>query len=982
MMKDGRAECFGLLPGVRRRQCPQHRKIITALALSVLISLLLLFDLFSTPATLFVMGWLQNWITKSEVFLAASGAFPSIQDLSTLKWTLSNQNGSISVPATIPSHAHLDLFKAGVIPDPYHGLNDFDLRWVAISNWTYSTTIEARKDSNSSWLQFNGLDTFADIYLCEKHVASTDNQFRQYYFDVSEIVRTCTKGLDLKIDFGSAAEIAKGIAEMPGQETWPEGVENVYEFRHRQFVRKEQSDFGWDWGPAFVPAGVWQPAFLVQLGESSVHVRNSLVDIYRQDQLPLLPADQKKDWVMNASIDFIGRLPDHTSLVFELMDLNSSRVVSGSLINVTHSENTVTGSTTVPAEKFELWWPVGFGKQSLYDLKIEIFDSQGTSIAIITKRVGFRTILLNQEPIRPDQLEAGTAPGANWHFEINGHEFYAKGSNMIPPDAFWPRVTKQKVQQLFDAAIVGNQNMLRVWSSGAYLPDFMYDMADAMGLLLWSEFEFGCAGYPANPEFLENVKHEAHYQVRRINHHPSLALWAGGNEMENLVLPTARSGDPEKFPQYLAEYEKLFLDVLAVAVFSNSKSISYTPSSTSNGWAKLDWSKEQPITQRYWNTTPGEIYGNTDHYNYNYDAAFDFHRYPVGRFANEFGFHSMPSLQSWQQAVDPEDLVLTSPVVRLRTHHYAPGGLDTKNFAAADMGIGEMTGAAQLYYPTVNKSASVANFSSYCHSTQIFQADFYSSQIQFYRRGSGLPERQLGSLYWQLNDIWQAPTWAGIEYDGRWKVLHSIAQDRYKNVIISPFYDFGSDTVEIWVTSDLWSPANGTVNFTWYNWAGNKLDIKTNSPADLSVGPLNSTNVLHLANVKAIPNINNAVMYMEVTLNGSLPNSKTIQSFHHSHWFQPVPLSRVNLTDPGLSVVHLPGPKKFRIKATSAIAPWVWLDYPAGVLVYFEKNGFWLRKGEEIDVGYKVYDETDTTKGDWVKGVTVHSVWDLALPDK
>ena len=114
------------------------------------------------------------------------------------------------------------------------------------------------------------------------------------------------------------------------------------------------------------------------------------------------------------------------------------------------------------------------------------------------------------------------------HFEINGHEFYAKGSNFIPPDAFWPRVTSTKIQQLFDSVTAANQNMLRVWASGAYTPDFIYDMADQEGILMWSEFEFGDALYPVDQEFIDNVIEEATYNVRRVNHHPSIALWAGG----------------------------------------------------------------------------------------------------------------------------------------------------------------------------------------------------------------------------------------------------------------------------------------------------------------------------------------------------------------------------------------------------------------------------------------------------------------------
>ena len=161
-----------------------------------------------------------------------------------------------------------------------------------------------------------------------------------------------------------------------------------------------------------------------------------------------------------------------------------------------------------------------------------------------------------------------------------------------------------------------------------------------------------------------------------------------------------------------------------------------------------------------------------DYYNYDSASAFDFGSYPVGRFANEFGYHSMPSLQSWQQAVAPSDLHFNSSVIQLRNHHYPPGGLNTTNFPNTTKVMGEMTLAAQRWYPVPDKIDPIANFSAWCHTTQIFQADFYSSQIQYYRRGSGMRERQLGSLYWQLEDIWQAPTWAGIEYDGRWKVLH------------------------------------------------------------------------------------------------------------------------------------------------------------------------------------------------------------------
>ena len=102
--------------------------------------------------------------------------------------------------------------------------------------------------------------------------------------------------------------------------------------------------------------------------------------------------------------------------------------------------------------------------------------------------------------ISDEQIAQGIAPGNNWHFEINGHEFYAKGSNFIPPDAFWPRATETKMQQLFDSVTAGNQNKLRVWASGAYTPDSIYDIADKEGGLIWSELEFGDALYPTDQD--------------------------------------------------------------------------------------------------------------------------------------------------------------------------------------------------------------------------------------------------------------------------------------------------------------------------------------------------------------------------------------------------------------------------------------------------------------------------------------------------
>lgn len=778
------------------------------------------------------------------------------------------------------------------------------------------------------------------------------------------------------------AFVRPALANLPTE--WPQGIQQTYEFPNRWFMRKEQSDFGWDWGPAFSPVGPWQKAYLVQFnGENKVYVLNTDLDIFRQGQINHLAPDQTQPWVVNASIDFLGVLPKTASMAIEIKDLESGRTLeSAPLENVTTIHNSITGSITIDAYAPKLWWPNGLGKQNLYNVTVMVRDND-EELARVTKRSGFRTIFLNRLNITEEQLARGIAPGANWHFEVNGREFYAKGSNLIPPDAFWPRVTQTKMQRLFDAVVVGNQNVLRVWSSGAYLPDFVYDLADERGILLWSEFQFSDALYPVDKEFLDNVAAEVVYNARRVNHHPSLALWAGGNEIESLMLPATKYIDPVGYPFWVGQYEQLFVSLILPLVYENTRSISYMPSSTNNGYLSVNLSAPIPMAERYDNTTAGHHYSDTDHYNYDSSVAFDLGTYPVGRFANEFGYHSMPTLQTWKQALDTKDLHFNSSTIMLRNHHYPSGSTNTTNYSNSSRGMGEMTMAVEQYYPIPRKTNSVKNFSTWCHATQLFQADMYKSQIQFYRRGSGMPERQLGSLYWQLEDIWQAPTWAGIEYDGRWKVLHYVARDIYQPVIVAPFWNYTVGDLAVYVISDLWETARVSVNLTWVDLAGEPIPGNAGTPRtkEFLVGGINSTEVFSANTPRlSLADSANAVLLMSVDARGHLPNAEngSLSTFSHRNYFTPVFPNRLTLVDPGLELSH-DGMGTFTIEARHGVSFYTWLLHPEGVVGYFDANAFILLPGERRRVGFTV--QKDETGGKWVEGVTVRSLWDQTTTD-
>lgn len=560
-------------------------------------------------------------------------------------------------------------------------------------------------------------------------------------------------------------------------------------------------------------------------------------------------------------------------------------------------------------------------------------------------------------------------------------------------------MTPQRIRQLFNAVVAGNQNMLRVWASGAYSPDFMYDLADEMGILLWSEFEFSDALYPVDADFLENSRQEAVYQVRRINHHPSLALWAGGNELESLELQEVAEAAPDEYDRYLHEYETLFINTLLPAVYGNSRSITYIPSSTTNGYLSLNYSNPIPIVQRYENLTAGSIYGDTDHYNYMASQAFDVTTYPQGRFANEFGFHSMPSVNTWRPVLPEGEMYFNSTTVLLRNHHYPAGGLFTDNFANSTKGMGEMTIAAQLYYPVPNKTDSIANFSSWIHTTQVFQADYYKAQIQYYRAGSGRPERQLGSLYWQLEDIWQAPTWAGIEYDGRWKVLHYMAKDIYQEVIVAPVWNVSDGTLSVYVVSDLWSEVQGSLSLAWLNWAGEELSLLTSNATnnasagprtvDFNIGPLNST-LIATIDISEIfeaagednNNATDAVFVANLTATGTPVNSNATKAFTHSNYWTPTPLASAELKNPGLTVAYNQESKQFIVTAETGNSAWTWLaldpDDSPETIVAFEENGFFLRRGDSKTVGYDVIGGRELVG--WQDRVTVESIWNNTLP--
>ncbi|MFC7484552.1 hypothetical protein ACFQX7_37275 [Luedemannella flava] len=169
-------------------------------------------------------------------------------------WTLSAVGGTpvpvAGVAATVPGCVHTDLLAADLIPDPYLDDNEVELAWIGRTDWRYETTFAwSGAAGERVELVCAGLDTIAEVVVNGTVVGATRNQHRSYRFDVTALLRPGDNSI--AITFTSAytyAEGADALGELPN--AYPQPF---------NFIRKMACNFGWDWGPTLVTAGIWRP---------------------------------------------------------------------------------------------------------------------------------------------------------------------------------------------------------------------------------------------------------------------------------------------------------------------------------------------------------------------------------------------------------------------------------------------------------------------------------------------------------------------------------------------------------------------------------------------------------------------------------------------------------------------------------------------------------------------------------------------------
>jgi beta-mannosidase len=393
----------------------------------------------------------------------------------------------------------------------------------------------------------------------------------------------------------------------------------------------------------------------------------------------------------------------------------------------------------------KLWWPKGQGEQYLYRNTINI-KKLGTEEEItIPFTYGIKTAELVQEN---DEW------GTSYYFKINGRKIFAKGGDYIPQDIFPARVSDASVRQMVEQMHAANFNMVRVWGGGYYPDEVFYETCDSLGIMVWQDLMFACAMYPGDDDFIENISQEFHYQVPRIAGHPSVVQFNGNNEVE---VAWGNWGFQIKYGLYgksakeiEASYDRVFKK-LAPSIIQEYTGLPYIHTSPLSNWGKKEYYNHG--SQHYWGVWHGK------------DPIEDFGK-KIGRFNAEYGFQSFPEYNTLRTFSDSNAWELNSTIMR---HHQ-------KSYVGNDMILKH---AKRLY-------GTPADFETFVYYSQLTQAMAVSMAVAGHR--VDFP-RCGGTLYWQVNDCWQAPTWSSIDYFNNWKALHYRIRDDYKEIAVVESYE-------------------------------------------------------------------------------------------------------------------------------------------------------------------------------------------------
>ena len=634
-------------------------------------------------------------------------------------WSFKQTTDSSFLPSP-HKNVHLDLLFHEIIEDPFLSNNEEKLKWIEDKDWTYSTVFNLSKEElkrKKANLVFEGLDTYSDVYLNGELIFSTDNMFLEYAENVADLLKETN---ELEVKFKSTIKTAEPLYDAH-KIRLPAGNDRN-DKRTSVFTRKAPYQFGWDWGPRLVGAAIWKPVYIEFSDDLAIHAPS-----ITQKTLNNKEAQLELDLQIDSDFD----------KTIEIQVLKNQELIISENVILKEGKNSI--SKNINIENPKLWWPRGYGEAYLFDFSIQIKD--GNSYWNEDLKIGLRTIKLER---KKDSI------GESFQFVVNGEAIYMKGANYIPLDAFPSRVTEEDYQKTIQLTKEANMNMLRCWGGAYYEMDKFYELCDENGILVWQDFMFSCSLYPGDEKFLKNVEEEAKQHILRLKNHACLALWCGNNEMNELWhnwgYQTAFNYSEQDSIDTWHDYLKVFDELLPELVEQYDPNTDYLESSPVFGWGR-----EESMTHgdsHYWGIWWGKL-------------PFETYEEKVPRFSSEFGFQSLPHLNTILSFTDSSQLDLFS--------------VDMKAHQKSSIGNQTILDYLPLYYPDPK------DFTEMVYISQLLQA--YGMDLAFRAQRFAKPYC-MGTLYWQLNDCWPGLSWSSFDYYKQKKATHYIAQEDFATFLI------------------------------------------------------------------------------------------------------------------------------------------------------------------------------------------------------
>ena len=666
-------------------------------------------------------------------------------DVKTLNtgWEFSQSGIGKWLTATVPGTIHQDLLHHKLLPDPFYGLNEEKVQWVENEDWEYRTTFkvtDAELARDAAQLFFEGLDTYADVYLNGALVVKSDNMFVGYSASVKSLLRKGENRLHI-------------LFRSPIKQTMAQWNSNGFNYPadndHRAerlsiFTRKAPYSYGWDWGIRLVTSGIWRPVTLRFYDVAAI-------DDYYVRQVSLSDGVARISNELEISSVAPQKQPAEIRVTCSLKGIE--KATANQVVALQPGMNRLQVPLVVanPVR----WMPNGWGKPTLYDFSIQVVCN-GKVIAQSDRRIGLRTIRLVNEKDKD---------GESFYFEVNGIPMFAKGANYIPHDALLPSISTDRYETLFRDIKEANMNVVRVWGGGTYEDDRFYDLADENGILVWQDFMFACTSYPSDPVFLKRVGEEADYNIRRLRNHASLAMWCGNNEiLEGLKYwGWDKNYSKEVYEGMFRGYDKLFRELLPAKVKQWDEGRFYIHSSPYHA----NWGRPES-----WRT------GDSHNWGVWYGKKpFESLDTDLPRFMSEFGFQSFPEMKTIATFAAPEDYEIESKVMN--------------GHQKSSIGNALICTYMERDYVVPQK------FEDFVYVGLVLQGHGMRHGMEAHRRNRPYC---MGTLYWQLNDSWPVVSWSSIDYYGNWKALHYQAKRAFAPVLLNPIQQ--NDSLDIYLISD------------------------------------------------------------------------------------------------------------------------------------------------------------------------------------